>query len=117
MLQVPIILFAIAALGGLYMAVCIFKGSFAPWALSILHALLGASGLVLILISVLQGARGLVAGALIILAIAAIGGFYLASYHVRRQLAPKSIVAIHAVVAVTGFLVLLVAAFGSGTGN
>ena len=115
MLKIPVILFAVAALGGLYMAVRIFQGQLAPWVVSVVHALLGASGLILVLVSVLQGSRGLVLASLITLGVAAIGGFYLASYHVRRDPAPKSVVVVHAVVAVTGFLLLLMAAFGAST--
>jgi hypothetical protein len=43
----------------------------------------------------------------VILVIAALGGFYLASIHLRREVAPKPVVFIHAGVAVIGFLTLL----------
>jgi hypothetical protein len=46
---------------------------------------------------------------LVVLAIATLGGFYLASIHLRVQVAKKSIVFIHAGVAVIGFLTLLAA--------
>jgi hypothetical protein len=51
--------------------------------------------------------------ALIILIIAALGGFYLASIHLRSTVAPKPVVLIHAGVAVIGFLTLLGAAIGT----
>jgi hypothetical protein len=102
-----VILFAIAAVGGLVMAVRRFQGRMAPWPLSILHAVLGAAGLVLVLVAVLGGAAGYALAALIILAVAALGGFFLASFHVRHTLAPKAVVVIHALVAVAGFLILL----------
>lgn len=112
MLITAIVIFALAAVGGLIMAVRRFQGKQAPWPLSILHALLGAAGLVLVLIAVMKGAAGYVLAALIVLAIAALGGFFLASFHARRTLAPKAVVVIHALVAVAGFLLLVGVALG-----
>ena len=58
MLTYALIVFAIAAVGGLVLASSVLRGKLAPWALSILHALLGACGLVLLALSVLQGRQG-----------------------------------------------------------
>src|SRR3546814_3195416 len=66
--------------------------------------LLGASGLVLLIVTVLQGqGAGRVTAALGILVVAALGGFYLASLHLRKPVAPKAVVFVHAGVAVVGF--------------
>lgn len=103
-----IAVFAVAALGGLILAMHVLRGKLAPWALSVLHALLGASGLVLLLLAVMQGqGTGRATAALGLLVLAALGGFYLASLHMRKTLAPKAIVFVHAGVAVVGFLTLL----------
>src|SRR3546814_3265624 len=108
MLTYALIVFAVAALGGLVLASSVLRGKLAPWAISILHALLGASGLVLLIVTVLQGqGAGRVTAALGILVVAALGGFYLASLHLRKQVAPKAVVFVHAGVAVVGFLTLL----------
>ena len=108
MLTYALIIFAIAAVGGLVLAASVLRGKLAPWALSIVHALLGATGLVLLVIAILQGAASSRASAaLALLVVAALGGFYLVSFHVRKQIAPKAAVVIHAGVAVTGFLTLL----------
>lgn len=108
MLTYSLIIFAIAAVGGLVLAASVLRGKLAPWALSIVHALLGATGLVLLVIAILQGAASSRASAaLALLVVAALGGFYLVSFHVRKQIAPKFAVVIHAGVAVTGFLTLL----------
>jgi hypothetical protein len=40
----PLGLFGIAALGGLVMATLVLAGKTPPWMLSVLHALIGASG-------------------------------------------------------------------------
>ena len=84
------------------------QGKLAPWGLSLLHAALGALGLLVILYAALTSSiPGGALAALVILAIAALGGFYLASIHLRGQVAKKPIVFIHAGVAVIGFLTLL----------
>ena len=113
MLNTAAIVFAIAALGGVVLALHVLRDQFAPWALSILHALLGAAGLVLLIVAVLQGLGGsLGVGSLAILIVAALGGFFLASFHVRKKFAPKAVVVLHAVLAVTGFGLLLGAVLG-----
>ncbi len=108
MLTYAIVVFAIAAVGGVFMATKVFSGQLAPWPLSIVHALLGATGLIMLIMMVLEGsAAGAVTAALGLLVVAALGGFYLASFHMKNVVAPKNIVIIHAGVAVVGFLTLL----------
>ena len=109
MLLNALIVFAIAALGGLTLAgVYVLQGKLAPWALSLLHAALGAIGLLLLIYAALTaGIPGAALAALVILVIAALGGFYLASIHLRGKVAERSAVFVHAGVAVIGFLTLL----------
>ena len=114
MLIYALCIFAIAALGGLVLASSVLRGRLAPWAISVLHALLGATGLALLVVVVLQGAAaGRVTAALGLLVLAALGGFYLASIHLQKKVAPKGVVFIHAGVAVAGFLTLLSAVLGA----
>ena len=47
MLQSAVLVFAIGAVGGLILANSVLRGQLAPWALSLLHAALGSTGLVL----------------------------------------------------------------------
>jgi FtsH-binding integral membrane protein len=111
MLTIAVIVFAIGAIGGLVLANSVLRGQLASWALSLLHAALGAAGLVLTAIVVLgpQGSEApkIAATALIILVVAALGGFFLASYHARKASPPKGVVVAHAGIAVVGFLLLL----------
>jgi hypothetical protein len=109
MLLSALIFFAVGALGGLTLAgIYVLQGKLAPWGLSLLHAALGALGLLVLLYAALTSSiPGAALAALVILAIAALGGFYLASIHLRGQVAKKPIVFIHAGVAVIGFLTLL----------
>lgn len=111
MLVYAVIVFAVAALGGLIMAASVLRSQLAPWALSLIHAGLGASGLILVLLAVIGGAGRNAGIALVILFVAALGGFFLASFHLRGRPGPKPIVLIHACVAVIGFLLLAATAF------
>ena len=114
MLKIAVLVFAIGALGGLVLAGSVLRGKLAPWALSILHMLLGAAGLVLTALVVLGGSdagKGMVPIALLILVVAALAGFYLASIHVKKVVASRGVVVTHAGVAVIGFLLLLAATF------
>ena len=114
MLTYAVIIFAIGALGGLYLASHVLRGKLAPWPVSLAHAGLGAAGLLLVIYAALAGGISHAAlTALIILIVAALGGFYLASIHLRSTVAPKPVVFIHAGVAVIGFLTLLGAAIGT----
>jgi hypothetical protein len=108
-------LFALGALGGLFLAFRSFSGQSLPVPVAALHGLVGAAGLVLLLAAVvLSNASSTARIALVILVVAALGGFYLLSFHVRQQRHPRAVIVIHALVAVTGFLTLLAAIFGVG---
>lgn len=108
MLTTALLILAIAALGGLVLASHVLRGRMAPWAVSVAHALLGATGLVLLIVILLNGsAPARVTAALGLLVLAALGGFFLASFHLRGKIAPKGAVFAHAGIAVVGFLTLL----------
>ena len=108
MITYAIIVLAIAAVGGLLMATKVLKGQQAPWFLSIAHGLLGATGLIFLILEALSaGWPGRLSAALALLVVAALGGFYLASHHLRGAISPKGVVFVHAGVAVTGFLLLV----------
>jgi hypothetical protein len=108
MLTYALIVFAIGALGGLFLAAHVLRGRVAPWAVSLLHAGLGAAGLVLLIVLLLQGeTKQPILIGFFLLVIAALGGFFLASFHLRRKLPPRAVVVIHAGLAIAGFLILL----------
>lgn len=109
MLKIAVLIFAIGALGGLVMATRVLRQQLAPWALSLLHAALGATALVITAYVVLTKSEpvpSIVPIALLILVVAALGGFFLASFHLRRQIPARGVVFTHAGVAVIGFLLL-----------
>lgn len=101
-------LFGVAALGGLVLAFKALKGEQPPMPLALLHGLLAASGL-LVLISVVlaEESMGMAGVSLILFVLAALGGFGLFSFHLRKKTLPKPLVIVHALAAVTAFLLLL----------
>ncbi len=110
MLKYALILFLIGASGGLYMATHVLRGRLAPWVVSALHALFGASGLTLLIITILMEQRsGLPVIALCVLIATALMGFFLASIHLGKRVALKRYVITHATLAVTGVTLLILA--------
>ena len=117
MVQGAIWLFAIAALGGLLMALMVFKGRDRPpsW-LAMLHGFLGAAGLTLLVWATTMGGGvpSLVNIGLVILLLAALGGAYMAlKFHVKMLPLPKTIVLGHGALAVVGFVLVLLGGRGS----
>lgn len=112
MLFAAVGLFAVSALGGLVLAVLHFKKKDLPLPLALVHGLLGASGLVALLLAVMSGGAPAKAGlALTLFVVAALGGFFLFSFHLRKKRLPSPVVLIHALVAVLAFAILLAAVF------
>jgi hypothetical protein len=110
------ILFAIAAVGGATLATLHFRGrNPLPMPLAVLHGTLAATALVLLLFAALTqpGFGGLGMAALVIFVIAALGGFYLFSFHLRGQALPSPVVLIHGGAAVLAFVLLLLYVFGA----
>ena len=114
MLVYAIILFAVAALFGLYLIAKVFGGQLPPWAPVILHGLFAASGLLILLYAafIVGHAPGAVMLAAVLLLVAALGGFALFSFQLRKQVPPKPLAVIHALAAVVGFLSLCGSVFG-----
>lgn len=110
MLKVAVLIFAIAAAGGLILAIQHFRGANRPWPLAILHGLGGAAGLVLLLVAVLQAeAPSQAKLALGLFVAAALGGFLLFAKRLQGKGLPSPVVIIHAGVAVVAFLILALA--------
>lgn len=108
MLWIALVLFLVAAVGGLVMALAIFRDRKPSLTLASAHGAAAALGLLLVAKVWLDGdATALVLAALALLAVAALGGFYLLSRHTRDRPHPKPVVALHAVLAVGGVAVLL----------
>ena len=114
MLKVAIVLLAITALGGIAMAAIRMSTKANPPAwLAMLHGFLAGSAATLLLYAALVG--GLPGSAnlgLGLLLVAAAGGVLMnLGYQWKQRLIPIGIVAVHAVVAVVGFVLLVMAAY------
>jgi hypothetical protein len=109
MLTLSVILFAVAAVGGLVLGVLGLRQRDLPMWLSIIHGLVAAAGLISLILGVVQGGTGLLPIiALILFLIAALGGFVLFSYHLRRKPHPKGLIVTHALAAIIAFVLLLI---------
>ena len=107
-----ILVFAVAAVVGVTMAIAVFQNRFPPVGSAVLHGALAASGLVLLFVGVrVHGAMGAARWALAFFLVAALGGLVLAfGFHARRRNLPTGFVVGHATLAVIGFLILLAGA-------
>jgi membrane protease YdiL (CAAX protease family) len=112
-MALALVLFAVAALGGLIMAGTRLRGSNPPLALALIHGAVAAAGLVALIVAVVHASAGtsLPRIALALFVVAALGGFVLFATHLRKKNIPVPLMLIHAVVAVGGFVTLLI---GSG---
>ena len=102
-------LFVFAALAGLTMAYIAFKKKRnPPFPLVLLHGVVAATALVTLLWGVVRSDRGgTVAWALGLFFVAAFGGFFLFSYHIRDRPLPSAVIAIHGTLAITALVMLL----------
>jgi hypothetical protein len=116
-MTLPAVLFALAALGGVFMASLVFRGKpQPPMAIAIVHGLAAAAGLVALLLAVMGGnVPGLAKAALVGFVVAALGGFVLFAHHLQKKALPRPVVAIHGLVAVVAFAMLLVAIMQRGS--
>lgn len=110
MLLTSIILFALAALGGLTMAGMKFSAKAIPLPLAIGHGLLAVSGLVLLIWHIITvGGGSLLKAAVVIFILAALGGLTLFSFHLRGRSLPNPLILVHGAIAATAFITFLFA--------
>lgn len=107
---VAAVLFGVAALGGLVLAVMRLRGrELPPLGLALVHGVVAAAGLVLLIVALAGGpAAKLAVIALVGFVIAALGGFVIFSFHLRKKALPIPVIVVHALVAVASFVILLV---------
>lgn len=107
---IALVLFGLAALGGLYMASVVFRGAERPpTAIALVHGAAAAAGLIALIVAVMgMTDPGHARIALIVFIVAALGGFFLFAQHMQKKALPRNVVVIHGLVAVIGFLILLV---------
>ncbi len=110
MLTWSIALFVVAALGGVLMAISVFNNRLPNMGLALAHGGLAAAALLIALYAVIIGeVPAMVRYGAALLVVAALGGFFLFSFHLRRKAHPKPVVVLHALLAVAGVGCLLLA--------
>jgi hypothetical protein len=113
MFDLAVILIALGATVGLYMAVQHFRGRTPPRGIvAATHGLLAVSGVIVLLVAAREsGLRGAGPWALWLFGVAALGGLYLATQHMDQKRLSSPVIVIHALVAVAAFLMTLTAVY------
>jgi hypothetical protein len=114
MIGFALVFLAAGAVGGAIMAIVHLRGSNPPLPLAIIHGIATVAGVGVVIVAILLGfgtPRSTTALGLFV--VAALGGLYLFSLHLRGKRLVTPVVLIHGVVAVAGLLVLLVGALES----
>lgn len=112
MLTLVLILFAAAAVLGLIVLTALLKSKETPKAIVYLHGAIAAVGLLLLIVYAMDPASLPVGISLTLFIIAALGGFILFGRDFSGKPGPKWLGLVHGLVAVSAFLLLLVAALG-----
>jgi hypothetical protein len=115
-MTLALVLFGLAAAGGLTLAYLRFKEKDLPFPLALLHGAGAAAGLVaLVLVVMRSGAPGQARLALILFGVAALGGFTLFfGFYMRKKVLPIGVVVAHGLVAIAAFVVLLLGVLKAG---
>jgi hypothetical protein len=110
MMKTAVVLLAIAAVGGLTMAVIRFRGADRPpsW-ITMLHGFLAGAAMTLLLYAwATVGLPGLAKAAVgIFVVVALVGAWINLNFHSKMLPLPKNVVVIHGIVAVIAFVMLL----------
>jgi hypothetical protein len=114
MLYTIIALFALAAILGLILISYVLKGKETPKGVMIVHGLFAAVALVLLLSYVFGDKPGPMESA-VLFVIAALGGFIMMARDVTGKSIPKWLAVVHGLLAVGGFILLLVFAFNGNS--
>ena len=109
MLYTTIALFALAALLGMYLISFVLQGKETPKSVAFIHGGFAAAALVLLIYYTATGAGPV--ESVVLFVIAALGGFVMIARDLSGKSIPKWLAMVHGLVAVTGFVFLLVHAF------
>ncbi len=112
MLISTIILFALAAILGVTLIAKVLKGEGRPRAVVYSHGIAAALALVLLIIAYANEGDSLLMVSILIFIVAALGGFVMFSQEITQKPIPKWLALVHGLAAVTGFVLLLIAALG-----
>lgn len=107
MLYISIALFLVAAVFGLIVASAILRNQPTPKPAVYIHGLLGAVALAIVVYYVIKNGSNSPMISLILLVVAALGGFVLFARDMSKKPGPFALVVVHALVAVAGVLALI----------
>ena len=103
-------LFALAALLGMYLLTLVLQNKETPKFVTLLHGLFAATALVILIIYACNDGPDMLAS-IILFVMAALGGFILVYRDITAKKIPKWLALAHGLLAVTGFVILLVKVF------
>jgi hypothetical protein len=110
MLIAALVIFGLAALLGLTVAIQILKKRETSKGVAVTHGIFGAAGLVVLLVYALKNPQTLLTTAIVLLVIAALGGAIVFANDLRKKPGPVALVVIHALVAVAAVVIVLLVA-------
>lgn len=112
MLYTTIILFALAATLGLVLITKVFRDEATPRTVVYSHGGAAVLGLVLLIIAYINQGDSMLMTSLLVFIVAALGGFVMFGRDITQRSIPKWLAVVHALAAVTGFILLLIVVFG-----
>lgn len=106
----PVIaLFALAAIIGMYLLALVLQRKETPKAVALIHGLFAAVALVLLIIY--NSRHPSLVESIVLFIIAALGGLVLITRDLMGKTVPKGLALVHGLIAMTGFVFLLVSTF------
>jgi hypothetical protein len=100
-------LFSVAAILGMYLISFILRNKKTPLPVAFIHGFFSASSLVLLIIYAVKNNAGLIE-AIVLFSIAALGGIVMIIRDLMEKSVPKPLAVAHGILAITGYVVLLV---------
>lgn len=113
MLITTIVLFAIAAVLGLVLITKVLKEESTPKTVVYSHGGAAAVALVLLIIAYANQGDSMLMTTILVFVVAALGGFVMFGRDLLEKEIPKWLAVVHALIAVTGFILLLIGTFGA----
>lgn len=102
--------FSLGALIGMYLLTLVLQNKETPKFIAFIHGAFGAIGLILIIYYAMNNGPGL-AETIVLFVLAAMGGAVLITKDLSGKPVPKWLAVVHGLLAVTGFIFLLVFTF------
>jgi len=112
MINVAIALFALSAILGMTILIKWLTKKNASKAVIYSHGLVAATALVLIVVYAIQNPENFPLTSIVLFVLSALGGFYMFIRDLQMKASPLAIAFIHALLAVTGLVTLLLFVFG-----